>query len=75
MPRFSLWETAVFPPELDDSDVNAEPAWNLLDQTVLSRMRTTGDGDKDNVIEFVDLFVINTNAERTRIKIQVVTSC
>jgi hypothetical protein len=75
LPRFSLWETAVFPPELDDSDVNAEPAWNLLDQTVLSRMRTTGDGDKDKVIEFVDLYVINTNSDRTRIKIQVVTSC
>lgn len=75
--KFSLWETAVFPKELDYSDVNAEPAWNLFDQTVLSRMKNTGSGNSsdDDVVQFVDLFVINTNTERTRIKIQVVTSC
>ncbi|KAL3763815.1 hypothetical protein ACHAWU_001875 [Discostella pseudostelligera] len=75
--KFSLWETAVFPAELDESDVNAVDAWNLLNQTVLSRMMTTNSGDNrdDNAVEFVDLYVINTNKFLSRIKIQVVTSC
>jgi hypothetical protein len=74
LPKFSLWETTVFPPELDDSDVNGQPAWNLLNQTVLSRILAAGSSD-DAVVEYVDLYVINTNKERSRIKIQVVTSC
>lgn len=75
--KFSLWETAVFPAELDNADVNAMDAWNLLNQTVLSRMMTADSGDHgdENAVQFVDLYVINTNTFLSRIKIQVVTSC
>jgi hypothetical protein len=66
-PEFSLWDTLVFPAELPAGDINTHAAWNLFNETVLS---------KGNV-EYIDLYVENPNAHepKSRIKIQVVTSC
>ena len=72
IPQHSLWETVVFPGTLEYWDVNTERPWNLLNRTVLSRMTTT-DGNNEDAVEYVDLYVINPN--ESRIKVQVVTAC
>eukprot|EP00571_Detonula_confervacea_P001836 CAMPEP_0172317276 /NCGR_PEP_ID=MMETSP1058-20130122/31129_1 /TAXON_ID=83371 /ORGANISM="Detonula confervacea, Strain CCMP 353" /LENGTH=673 /DNA_ID=CAMNT_0013031797 /DNA_START=8 /DNA_END=2029 /DNA_ORIENTATION=+ len=71
IPKFSLWETAVFPFKLENHDVKSKDTWKLLNQTVLSRM--TGDND----VEYVDVYVENPNefGAQKRIKIQVLISC
>merc|ERR1712194_27677 len=68
IPKFSLWETIVFPARITYDDVNGKPRWELLNQTVLSRMSSD--------VEHVDLYVENMNKNHiNRIKIQTVTSC
>ena len=68
IPRFSIWETAIFPIEGGGS------LHKLLKETVLNHMKKTSVDDSD-IVEYVDLYVIDTNSFRKRIKIQVVTSC
>ena len=69
IPQFSLWETTAFPYRQDHYDYNAEEKWNLLNATVLSQMGSTS-------VEYIDMYVVNPNkSEKTRIKIQTVTSC
>jgi hypothetical protein len=79
LPQHSFWDTAVFPSQADWSDINAGPAHELLRVTVLNRMEKSEDGtavvDDDDTVEYVDVYVINTNTHEMRIKIQVVTSC
>ncbi len=72
IPQYSLWETVVFPGTVEFWDVNSDRPWNFLNRTVLSRMTTT-DGNNEDAVEYVDLYVINPNY--SRIKIQVVTAC
>ena len=69
IPRFSLWDTKVFPGKIDYFDVNSQSAWELLNQTVLSKL--------NDDIEYVDMYVMNPNeiSRSRRIKIQTVTSC
>jgi hypothetical protein len=76
IPQYSLWETVVFPATHDYHDVNAARPWYLLNRTVLSRMMmTTGSNDED-VVEYVDLYLMNTYEHgKKRVKVQVVTSC
>ena len=78
-PEFTSWSTAVFPHQGEWSDINSGPNHNLLRDTVLSHMQKSEDEsivvDEDDTVEYVDLYVINTNTYRMRIKIQIVTSC
>jgi hypothetical protein len=73
IPQYSLWETAVFPSNRDDIDVVSERPWNLLNQTVLSRMITADGNDEEDAVEYVDLYVMNPR--NSRVKVQVVTAC
>ena len=77
--QFTSWSTAVFPHQGDWSDLNSRPYHELLRDTVLSQMQKSEDEsivvDEDDAVEYVDLYVINTNTYRMRIKIQIVTSC
>ena len=69
---FTSWSTAIFPHQGDWSDINSRPYHDLLRDTVLSRMENSEDDDR---VEYVDLYVINTNTNQMRIKIQTVSSC
>ena len=72
IPKYSLWETIVFPATNEYWDVNTERQFNLLNRTVLSRMMTT-DSNNEDAVEYVDLYVMNPS--ESRIKVQVVTAC
>ncbi len=69
--QHSLWDTVVFPPEVDCDNVNAARPWYLLNRTVLSHMMMT-DSSHEDAVQFVDLNVMNPT--ESRIKVQVVTS-
>jgi hypothetical protein len=77
--QFTSWSTAVFPHQVDLSDINSRPYHELLRDTVLSHMQKSEDEsivvDEDDAVEYVDLYVINMNTYRMRIKIQIVTLC
>ena len=79
LPQFTLWYTAVFPPEPDWSDLNSRSSHELLRDTVLNRMQKSMEDsdtvDDDDIVEFVDLYVVNTHTRGTRVKIQIVSSC
>ena len=67
--QFTLWDTVVFP--RDPHKIGDMPKyWELLNNTVLGQIKKDG-------IEYVDLYVENTNSdeERSRVKIQTVSSC
>jgi hypothetical protein len=69
--QFSLWETVVFPYE--PHKIGDLPKyWELLNRTVLSLKRSNA-----SRFEYVDLYIENPNVdeERSRIKVQTVTSC
>ena len=65
--QFTLWDTVVFPREPKVGDM--PKYWELLNNTVLGQIKKG--------IEYVDLYVENPNLdeERSRIKIQTVSSC
>ena len=69
--QFSLWETVVFP--YKPHKIGDLPKYfELLNRTVLSLKTSNGSS-----FQYVDLYIENPNAdeERSRIKIQTVTSC
>ncbi|KAL3816349.1 hypothetical protein ACHAXA_011449 [Cyclostephanos tholiformis] len=73
IPQYSLWETVVFPAKRDDMDVVSERPWNLLNRTLLSRMMMSDDDNDEDVVEYVDLYVMNPY--NRRVKVQAVTAC
>jgi hypothetical protein len=88
IPQYSLWETIVFPPDIDYHNVNVERQFNLLQKT-LSKYWGTSELDEDerkfmefkddenrldeDIVEYIDLYVMNP--DDSRVKIQVVTAC
>jgi len=68
LPKYSLWETTVFPARIEERDATAQRYWELLNRAIST------EGDFDHV----DIYVVNHPHElirRKRIKIQMVTSC
>jgi hypothetical protein len=88
IPQYSLWETIVFPPDIDYHNVNVEQQFKLLQKTLSKYWKLSAlDGDSrtfmefkddenrfdDDIVEYIDLYVMNP--EDSRVKIQVVTAC
>jgi len=88
IPQYSLWETIVFPPDIDYYNVNAEHQFKLLQKTLSKYWESSElDGDfrtfmefkddenrlDEDIVEYIDLYVMNP--DDSRVKIQVVTAC
>jgi len=88
IPQYSLWETIVFPPDIDYHNVNAQHQFKLLQKTLSKYWESSElDGDfrtfmefkddedrlDEDIVEYIDLYVMNP--DDSRVKIQVVTAC
>jgi len=65
--KYSLWDTFVFPGKVDSND----HITNELMRKTLKKMQELRD------IEYVDMYIKNTNyfGDRKRVKVQTITSC